>query len=151
MTMTLQWRQQKADWQLGGSWSLCFETFFCTESASLSSKFDEIEDSGFLSRTRYTEFRNSVQVELLQPLWDSIRENIPGTETEALKRSLALIEEAKTLLSNPLGTPEEEEHGVEKLRESVRLLPWESQFFSDEDIRARVEEVQCIQLSYVAR
>ncbi|PBK70529.1 hypothetical protein ARMSODRAFT_1084118 [Armillaria solidipes] len=151
MIVTLQWRQQKADWQPGGSWSFCFETFFCTELASLPLKFDEIEDSGFLSRTQYTEFRNSMQVELLQPLWDSIRESIPSMETEALRRSLALIEEAKTLLSNPLGTPEEEEHGVEKLRDSVRLLPWESQFFSDEDIRARVEEVQRIQLSYVAR
>ncbi|SJL08801.1 uncharacterized protein ARMOST_12171 [Armillaria ostoyae] len=151
MMVTLQWRQQKSDWQLGGSWSLCFETFFCADVASLLSNFEEIEDSGFLSSTRYAEFRDSIQVELLRPLWDSIRENIPGTETEALKRSLALIEEAKTLLSNPHGTPEEEERGVEKLRESVRLLPWESQFFSDEDIRARVEEVQRVQLSYVAR
>ncbi|PBK82477.1 hypothetical protein ARMGADRAFT_733802 [Armillaria gallica] len=150
MMVTLQWRQHNTDWQLGGSWSLCFETFF-TADLALSSNFEEIEDSGFLSRTRYAEFRNSMQVELLQPLWDSIRETISGTETEALERSLALIEEAKTVLSNPHGTPEEEERGVEKLRDSVRLLPWGSQFFSDEDIRARVEEVQHVQLSYVAR
>ena len=55
-----------------GSWSLCFETFFRTNVA-LPSNFDEIEDIGFLSRTRYAEFRDSVQAELLRPLWDSIR------------------------------------------------------------------------------
>ncbi len=88
MMATLQWRQHNTDWQLGvsvvftistilltstqGSWSLCFETFFPADLA-LPSKFNEIEDSGFLSRTRYAEFRNSMQGELLQPLWDSIR------------------------------------------------------------------------------
>ncbi|SJL18638.1 uncharacterized protein ARMOST_22235 [Armillaria ostoyae] len=132
MTVTLQWRQQKADWKLGGSWSLCFETFFCTDVA-LPSNFDEIEDSGFQEFDAGRAITTPV-----------------GQHTEALKRSLSLIEEAKTLLSNPLGAPEEEERGVEKLRESVRLLPWESRFFSDEEIRARVEDVQRL-LSYVSR
>ncbi|KAK0190063.1 hypothetical protein F5146DRAFT_1139596 [Armillaria mellea] len=122
MTVNLHWRWSNADWQLGGSWSLCFETFFRTNVA-LPSNFDEIEDTGLLCRTRYAEFRDSVQGELLRPLWDSIRDNFPGTESEALERALALIEEAKTLMSDLYGTQERLESGMEKLRESVRGLP----------------------------
>ncbi|KAK0190047.1 hypothetical protein F5146DRAFT_1139570 [Armillaria mellea] len=122
MTVNLLWRWSNADWQLGGSWSLCFAAFFRTNVA-LSSNFDEMKDTGFLSRTRYAEFRDSVQSEFLRPLRDSIRENFPGTETEALERALALIEEAKTLMSDLYGTQERLESGMEKLRESVRGLP----------------------------
>ncbi|PBK70558.1 hypothetical protein ARMSODRAFT_1084125 [Armillaria solidipes] len=147
MMVTLQWRRRNADWQLGGSWTLCFETFFRTN-VVLPSKFDEIEDTGFLSSTRYVEFKDSMQAELLRPLWDSIREHFPSTDTEALERSLALIEEAKTLMSNQHGTEEERGSGMEKLRESVRGLPWKSRSLSIEEIK---EDAYRFQLNYVIR
>ncbi|KAK0462824.1 uncharacterized protein EV420DRAFT_1139939 [Desarmillaria tabescens] len=119
--VTLQWRRPNGDWQPGGSWSFCFEDFFRTD-VVLPSNFEEIEDSGFLNATLYAEFRDSMQVELLRPLWDRIQENFCGIDTGALRQSLELIEEAQMLMSKS------QEDGMEKLRESVRVLPWESQF-----------------------
>lgn len=124
--VTLHWRRHNVDWQLAGSSSFVYNTFFPTDVA-LQSKFNKIQGTGFVSPTRYPEFRDSMQTDLLRPLWDSIRENIAGTDTEALERALDLIEQAKPLMSDPDGTQDDREAGMEKLKDSVRGLPWDSQ------------------------
>ncbi|KAK0190041.1 hypothetical protein F5146DRAFT_1139565 [Armillaria mellea] len=62
---------------------------------------------------------------------------LPWYGDRGTRMALALIEEAKPLVSNPVGTQDDREAGMEKLRDSVRGLPWES-----ESILLRLEQLK---------